>query len=104
MVYATHLYFLGLSLMNTSKASSGLHIVRRSHTAIRDWIQKYQPERMFYRRSKISEFIVDETLIKDGSECIWLWIAIEPESRQILTFCKYPNKETCLLLKDLLEV
>ena len=86
MVYAMHLYFLGLSLRNTSKALSGLHIVRRSHTAIRDWIQKYQPERMFYRRSNISEFIVDETQIKVGSELIWLWVAIEPESRQILAF------------------
>jgi putative transposase len=86
VVYAMHLYFLGLSLSNTSKALSGLHIVRRSHTAIRDWIQKYQPERMFYRRSNISEFIVDETQIKVGSELIWLWVAIEPESRQILAF------------------
>jgi putative transposase len=39
---------------------------------------------MFYRRSNISEFIVDETQIKVGSELIWLWVAIEPESRQIL--------------------
>jgi transposase-like protein len=59
---------------------------------------------MFYRRSKISEFIVDETQIKVGSELIWSGFAIEPESRQILTFCKYPRKETRLLLKDLLEV
>ena len=28
--------------------------------------------------------IVDETLIKVGSEYIWLWIAIEPENRRIL--------------------
>ena len=84
MICAMHLYFLGLSLRNTSKALSGLHIVERSHTAIRDWIQKYQPERMFYRRSKISEFIVDETQLKVGSELIWLWVAIEPENRQIL--------------------
>lgn len=84
MICAMHLYFLGLSLRNTSKALSGLHIVERSHTAIGDWIQKYQPERMFYRRSKISEFIVDETQLKVGSDLIWLWVAIEPENRQIL--------------------
>ncbi len=84
MICAMHLYFLGLSLRNTSKALSGLHIVERSHTAIRDWIQKYQPERMYYRRSEISEFIVDETQLKVGSELIWLWVAIEPKNRQIL--------------------
>ena len=84
MVYAMHLYFLGLSLRNTSKALSCLHIVNRSHTAIRDWIQKYKPKRLFYKRSNISEFIVDETQIKVGSEYVWLWVAIEPENRRIL--------------------
>jgi putative transposase len=84
MVYAMHLYFLGLSLRNTSKALSCLHIVNRSHTAIRDWIQKYKPKRLFFKRSKISEFVIDETQIKIGSELIWLWVAIDPKSRQIL--------------------
>jgi len=28
------------------------------------------------KRNKISEYIVDETLLKVGSELIWLWIAI----------------------------
>jgi putative transposase len=32
----------------------------------------------------VSEYVVDETLIKVGSESIWLWVAIEPENRQIL--------------------
>jgi transposase-like protein len=42
IVYAVHLYFLGLSLRNTSKALSSRFVKRRSHTAIRDWIQKYK--------------------------------------------------------------
>jgi putative transposase len=82
IVYAIHLYFLGLSLRNTSKALS--RFVNRSHTAISDWIQRYQPEELFSKRKKIDEYIVDETLIKVGSELIWLWIAIEPENSQIL--------------------
>ena len=47
---------------------------------------KYKPiERLFYRKTKISEFIVDETQIKVvGSEYIWLWIAIEPENKEIV--------------------
>lgn len=82
MIYAIHLYFLGLSLRNTSKALS--RFVKRSHTAIRDWIQKYQPEELLSKRKKIDEYIIDETLIKVGSEYIWLWVAIEPENREIL--------------------
>ena len=82
IVYALHLYFNGLSLRNTSKAIS--KFVTRSHTAIRDWIQKYNPKRLFYRKTKIFEFILDETQIKVGSELIWLWVAIDPESKDVL--------------------
>ena len=82
VVYALHLYFLGLSLRNTSKAIS--RFVTRIHTAVRDWIQKYKPERLFYRRGMISQFIVDETQIKVGSEYTWLWVAIATEDRDIL--------------------
>ncbi len=81
IAYALHLYFLGLSLRNTSKALS--RFVKRSHTAIRDWIQKYKPERLSYNKTKISEFIIDETQIKVGSELIWLWVAIGYESKEI---------------------
>ena len=83
IVYSLHLYFSGLSLRNTSKALS--RFVQRSHnTAIRDWIQKYKPERLFYRETKVSEFIIDETQIKVGSEYIWLWVAIEPKTKKFL--------------------
>jgi putative transposase len=82
IVYSLHLYFSGLSLRNTSKALS--KFVHRSHTAIRDWIQKYRPKRLFYRKIKFSEFILDETQLKVGSEFIWLWIAIEPETKNIV--------------------
>ena len=81
IVYALHLYFNGLSLRNTKAISK---FVTRSHTAIRDWIQKYNPKRLFYRKTKIFEFILDETQIKVGSELIWLWVAIEPESKDVL--------------------
>ncbi len=59
ILYALHLYFLGLSLRNTSKALS--RFVKRSHTVIKDWIQKYKPKRLFYKMLKVSEFIIDET-------------------------------------------
>ena len=55
ITYALHLYFDGLSLRNTSKALS--RFVKRSHTAIRDWIQKYKPKKLSYLRKKIDEYI-----------------------------------------------
>jgi putative transposase len=36
------------------------------------------------RKIRITEFIIDETIIKVGSEYIWLWIAIEDDNREIL--------------------
>ncbi len=84
MVYALHLYFDGLSLRNTARSLS--RFVHRSHTTIRDWIQKYKPKRLFYRKTNITEFIVDNTQIKVGSESIWLWVAIEPIDKEILSF------------------
>ena len=82
IIYSLHLYFNGLSLRNTSKAIS--RFVTRSHTAIRDWIQKYKPERLFHTKTKTSEFIIDETQLKVGSEIIWLRIAIESATKNIL--------------------
>ena len=81
---ALHLYFLGLSLRNVAKALSFLHIFKTSHVSIWNWIQKYKAQKMATKKKKISEYIVDETLIMVGSEFIWLWVAIEPENRQIL--------------------
>ena len=62
----------------------GLCKVKRSHTAIRDWIQRYKPEMLSSRKIRVTEFIIDETIIKVGSEYIWLWIAIENDNREIL--------------------
>ena len=83
--YGLYLYFLGLSLRNVVKALSYLHIVKRSHVSIWKWIQKFRHRRISStRRNKISEFIVDETILQVGPEYIWLWVAIEPENGQIL--------------------
>jgi len=93
--YSLYLYFLGLSLRNTSKAVS--RFIKRSHTAIRDWIQKYKPEMLSSRKIRITEFIIDETIIKVGSEYIWLWIAIEDDNREILQISISKERNMCLL-------
>ena len=77
-----YLYFSGLSLRRTSQRLSCF--IKRNHVTIWNWIQKYKPQLIDTKQRRLSEFIIDETLIKVGSEFIWLWVAIEPENRQIL--------------------
>jgi putative transposase len=62
IIYTINLYFDGLSLRKTSKALS--RFVKRTLTAIRDWIQKYKPQRLSSKTKKIDEYIIGETLIK----------------------------------------
>ncbi len=82
--YGLYLYFLGLSTRGVAKALSFLNVVKRSHVSIWKWIQKHHPQTISSKRKKISELIVDETVIKVGSELIWLWVAIEPKNTEIL--------------------
>jgi putative transposase len=85
IVYGLYLYFSGLSLRKTSERLSGL--IKRNHVSIWNWIQKYKPKKIISKRKRIAEFIIDETLIKVGSEFIWLdWVAIEPLNKVILGF------------------
>ena len=81
---ALYLYFLCLSTRNVAKAMFCFRKVKRSQVAIWKWIQKYHPRKILSKRKRISEFIIDETLLKVGFEFIWLWVAIEPENSQIL--------------------
>ena len=39
---------------------------------------------MSSKRKMASQFIIDETQIKIGSEFLWLWIVIEPKTQAIL--------------------
>src|SRR5215210_2742253 len=79
--HGLYLYFLCLSFGKVAKALSFLHIVKRSHVAIWNWIQKYKPQKMSSKRMMASQFVIDETQIKVGSELLWLWIAIEPKTQ-----------------------
>jgi hypothetical protein len=58
-LFFTSYYFSGLLLWNASKALS--KFIDRSHTAIRDWIQRYKPEKLLFRKINIAEFVVDKT-------------------------------------------
>jgi putative transposase len=81
--YGLYFCFSGLSLRRASKILSS-YFIKRYHVSIWNWIQKYHPKKLLSKRKKISEFVIDETLIKIGSEYIWLWVAVEPKNREIL--------------------
>jgi putative transposase len=81
--YALKLYSSGLSLQRTSQHLS--LIIKRNHVSVWNWIQKYKPKKIFQKRNKIQEFIVDETLIKVSNDYVWVWVvAIEPIDKVIL--------------------
>ena len=104
IAYGLYLYFLGLSYRNAVKALS--RFVHRSHVSVWKWVQKNKPKRVSSKRKKTNEFIVDETLIKIGSGFIWLWVAIEPKDREILSISISRERNMLLaerFLSNLLE-
>ena len=80
--YGLYLYFSGLSLRRASERLS--YLIKRNHVSIWNWIQGYKPEKIASKRKKIEAYIIDETIIKVGSNYIWSWIAIEPTKQEIL--------------------
>ena len=82
-MYSLYLYFLGLSLRNTSKALVIFKDNKRSHVSVWNWIQRFA-EYPIYERKRISAFIIDETVIQIGSQHFWLWISIEPVYSSVL--------------------
>ncbi len=82
--YALYLYFLGLSLRSTSKALEPF--INRSYVAVWYWIQEFDPKRVYpnKKKSRISAFVIDETLIQIGDTDTWLWVVVEPIHYRIL--------------------
>ena len=106
--YALYLYFLGLSLRNTSKALEPF--VNRSYVAIIwYWIQEYNPKHIYpnKRKSRITAFIVDETQIQIGSTQAWLWVATEPINRMLIGVYLSRHRNTLIaeaFLRSLVEL
>ena len=82
-MYSLYLYFLGLSLRNTSKTVVIFKDKKRSHVAVWNWIQRVGSTQI-YKRKRVSAFIIDETVIQIGSQQFWLWICIEPIHKSVL--------------------
>ena len=76
VMYSLYLYFLGLSLRNTSKALTIFRDEKRSHIAVWNWIQRFGSLQI-YKHKRVSAFIIDETVIQIGNQHFWLWFCIE---------------------------
>ena len=83
VMYSLYLYFLGLSLRNTSKALIIFNDDKRSHVSVWNWIQRFGSLQI-YKRKRVSAFIIDETVIQIGSQHFWLWFCIEPIHSSVL--------------------
>ena len=98
VMYSLYLYFLGLSLRNTSKA---LIIFkddkRRSYVSVWNWIQRFGSCQI-YKRKRVSAFIINETVIQIGSQHFWLWICIEPIDKSVLGI--YISEERNMLVAE----
>lgn len=80
------------------KLRKDYQMFKRNPVFIWNWIQKYHPRNILSKRKRISEFIIDETLLKVGSEYIWIWVAIEPENKEFLALTL--SKEKNMLIAE----
>jgi putative transposase len=94
--YALKLYFSGLFLRKTSEHLSPF--IKRNHFLFGTGFSNIS-QVMYLKRKKVSEFIIDETLLKVSNEFVWLWIAIEPIDKIILGI-HISFERTMLLLND----
>ena len=103
IMYSLYLYFLGLSLRNTSKALVIFRDEKRSYVSIWNWIQRFGSCQI-YKRKRVSAFIIDETVIQIGNQHFWLWICIEPIHSSVLGIYISEERNICLLLKNLSDL
>ena len=97
VMYSLYLYFLGLSLRNTSKALIIFKGQKRSHVSVWNWIQKFGSYQI-YKRKRVSAFIIDETVIQVGNQKYWLWFCIEPINSSVLGI--YISEERNMLIAE----
>jgi putative transposase len=97
IMYSLYLYFLGLSLRNTSKALIIFKDDKRSHVSVWNWIQRFGSLQI-YKRKRISAFIIDETVIQIGNQHFWLWFCIEPIHSSVLGI--YISEERNMLVAE----
>jgi hypothetical protein len=97
-------FLVYLLYRNASKALSSRIKKRRSHVAVWKWVQKYKPERIFTKRKRIFEFII-EMRHKLKLAIITFGYGLQlnhHQKEQFLAFVFLLLKEICLLQNSFL--
>ena len=97
VMYSLYLYFLGLSLRNTSKALVIFKDKKRSYVSVWNWIQRFGSCQI-YKRKRVTVFIIDETIIQIGCQHFWLWFCIEPVHSSVLGI--YISEERNMIIAE----
>jgi putative transposase len=83
--YGIYLYFSSRSFRLAARCLES--IVKRSHVAIRKWVQKYSgiaEGLLSVNKPAVKKIFVDETLLQIDGQNYWLWIAYEPNLNSCL--------------------
>ena len=59
-------------------------VEKRSHVAVWDWVQLFNPNKFYLKQTRVTAFIIDETVLQIASNYAWLWVAVEPVHKQNL--------------------
>jgi len=97
-MYSLYLYFLGLSLRNTSKILELFKDHKRSYVAVWKWIQRFGSLQFYNKHRRVSAFIIDETIIQSGKQHFWLCICIELLHRSVLGI--YISKDRSMFVAE----
>ncbi len=65
---------------------------------------KYKPQRLSTKRKNILKYIIDDTIIKVGSEFIWLWVDIELQGKEIVGINKSKERNMFVAEKFMLSL
>jgi putative transposase len=85
------LHLAGLSLSNTKQYLEELG-VKRSRTAIHNWVQKADLQPTSDREP--NHIAVDETVIQLNENRYWLYAAVDPETNEFLHVRLFPTRTT----------
>ena len=98
VMYSLYLYFLGLSLCNTSIALNPFKEQKRSYVAVWNWIQRFGSCQIYNKHRRICAFIIDETIIQIKDRHFLLWIFIESIDKSVLGI--YISEERNMFLSE----
>ena len=103
VIFFIFLFFKFVIKKNFCKAII-LCFIKRNHVSIRNWIQKYFPKKLLSStKRKIDKYIVDETMVKIGSELVWLWVIIETKNKKVLSMT-ISKEKNMLVAKRFLSI